>query len=148
MEFKHPFSTPRTVSFDRYTLYSEVDHGQIMHFGVAFRYVEQGFCAWFKQFSLFSLNRWETERGIQFAVREITTTYKKPIFCDECISVEARVSKLTPVSVPFEIFLRRGQEVCVEVKASLISMNQASRKLQKLPPDFLAHLSQGRKGAA
>jgi acyl-CoA thioester hydrolase len=79
--------------------------------------------------------------GLQFVVSEVKCNYLKPVYFDDIITINARVSRLTRTSATFDylIYDKRGEPV-ITGSTLLVCVRTGEGKPYPMPADFLTKL--------
>ena len=121
--------------------YHDTDAGGIVYYGNYLKYLEEARTEFLENKGLsVAIFR---NRGLLYAVRKCTITYRSPARYGDTLICDARLNKITAAQLIFDQFIheKETQRLVVEAQVILACLNQDFKPVQ-IPDDLKAQLLQ------
>ena len=119
--------------------YHDTDAGGVVYYGNYLKYLEEARTESLEKKGL-SVEAFK-KRGLLYAVRKCTITYRSPARYGDVLICEATLKKVTAVQLVFDqkIYDKKTQRLVVEAEVTLVSLNKEFKPTQ-IPEDLKAQL--------
>jgi len=123
-----PFALPVRV------YYEDTDAGGVVYYASYLRFAERARTEWLRAITGRTGPLW-TANDPLFVVRHLEADYKAPARLDDSLTVTASLVKIGGASLDLVQNIRRGQDILVAIKVTLVCTTHDGKVL-RLPPEW------------
>lgn len=124
----NPFSLPIRV------YYEDTDAGGVVYYASYLRFAERVRTEWIRSLTGRKGALWTADDPL-FVVRHLEVDYKAPARLDDFLTVTAELVKIGGASLDLIQTIKRGEDVLVAIKVTLVCTTHEGRVL-RLPPEW------------
>jgi acyl-CoA thioester hydrolase len=130
---------PRAPSFSCiYRVYWEdTDAGGVVYYANYLKFMERCRTEWLRALGIDQL-RLRAERGLQFAVVNVSVDYLRPAILNDEVTVTAELERLTGATITFKQGILRGEVRLTNGTARVACLDSGTLKPRAIPHDLFS----------
>lgn len=122
--------------------WEDTDAGGVVYYANYLKYMERCRTEWLRELGI-DQGRLRAERGLQFAIVDVTVKYLRPAVLDDEIRVTAVLTRMTPATFSFDQAIWRGSEQLTEGKTRVACLDSVSLRPRAIPVDLFKEWRSG-----
>ncbi len=122
--------------------WAATDAGGVVYYANYLKFMERCRTEWLRSLGI-DQRRLREERGVQFAVVDLTITYHKAARLDDEISVTATLERLGGATIEFSQSVRREQAILVDARVRVACVDSARMAARAIPKDLFGEWRRG-----
>ena len=127
----------------RFRVYWEdTDAGGVVYYANYLKYMERCRTEWLRALGI-DQGRLRAERGLQFAIVDVSVKYLRPAVLDDEILVTAALTRMTPATFSFDQTVCRGAEQLTTGNTRVACLDSVSLKPRAIPTDLFKEWRSG-----
>ncbi len=127
----------------RFRVYWEdTDAGGVVYYANYLKYMERCRTEWLRELGI-DQSRLRAERGLQFAIVDVTVKYLRPAVLDDEILVTAALTRMTPATFSFDQSIWRGPVQLTEGNTRVACLDSVNLKPRAIPADLFKEWRSG-----
>ena len=123
------FSFPVTVYWE------DTDAGGVVYYANYLKFMERCRTEWLRSLGV-DQPRLKADRGLQFAVVNVTVDFLRPAVLDDEVLVTAELAELTGATIVFKQTIRRGEVQLIEATVRVACLDAGTLKARRIPSDL------------
>lgn len=116
--------------------FSETDSGNVVYFSNYMKYMEIGFCEWFRQY-IVPLSELKKLNNIFMAVKKCDGNFKKSLRYDDEYIICTELSNIRNYSISFTVYIYKDQQIYFQGSITLVALNSITGNHMPLPENIV-----------
>ncbi|SEH98812.1 tol-pal system-associated acyl-CoA thioesterase [Paracoccus alkenifer] len=119
--------------------YEDTDLGQVVYYANYLKFIERGRSEWLRSAGVDQTAL--LDRGLAFVVRRVEADYLRPARFDDALEVVTTLDRATGPRITVAQVVERDGTPLFRALVTVVCVDLAAMRPQRLPPDVLAALS-------
>jgi acyl-CoA thioester hydrolase len=115
--------------------FQETDAGGVVYFGNLSRFIEIGFCEWFREF-VKPMNAMHEENDIFMVVKNTEHNFIESLKYDDLICIKTTLVKAKNFSIQFKTEVVVDEKIYYNAITNLVPINDKTGKISKIPAEL------------
>lgn len=120
--------------------FQETDAGGVVYFGNMSRFIEIGFCEWFREF-VKPMSVMHDENDIFMVVKKTEQNFIESLKYDDMICIKTTLMKAKNFSIQFATQILVDEKIYYTAVTSLVPINYKTGKITKMPAEFSSYIA-------
>ena len=122
--------------------WEDTDAGGVVYYANYLKFMERCRSDWLRALGIDQV-RLRAERGLQFAVANVSVDFLRPAVLNDEILVTAELERLTGATIVFKQTIRRGDAQLIDAIARIACLDSGTLKPRPIPKDLFTEWRNG-----
>jgi acyl-CoA thioester hydrolase len=122
--------------------WEDTDAGGVVYYANYLKFMERCRSDWLRALGIDQV-RLRAERGLQFAVANVSVDFLRPAVLNDEILVTAELERLTGATIVFKQTIRRGDAQLIDAIARVACLDSSTLKPRPIPKDLFMEWRNG-----
>jgi acyl-CoA thioester hydrolase len=122
--------------------WEDTDAGGVVYYANYLKFMERCRSDWLRALGIDQV-RLRAERGLQFAVANVSVDFLRPAVLNDEILVTAELERLTGATIVFKQTIRRGDAQLIDATARVACLDSGTLKPRPIPKDLFMEWRNG-----
>jgi acyl-CoA thioester hydrolase len=122
--------------------WEDTDAGGVVYYANYLKFMERCRSDWLRALGIDQV-RLRAERGLQFAVANVSVDFLRPALLNDEILVTAELERLTGATIVFKQTIRRGDAPLIDANVRVACLDSGTLKPRPIPKDLFMEWRNG-----